>query len=81
MACLAQKVLSSDTKPSWELDSSVVPQGLILGLIVFNAFFSNLDSRMECTLDKFVGDSQLVCVVSILEGRAVVQRDPNRLKK
>lgn len=60
MACLTQKVLSSDTKSSWELDSSVVPQGLILGLIVFNASFSNLDSRMECTLDKFVGDSKLV---------------------
>lgn len=60
MACLAQKVLSSDTKSSWELDSSVVPQGLILGLIVFNAFLSNLESRMECTLDKFVGYSKLV---------------------
>lgn len=81
MACLAQKVLSSDTKSSWELDNSVVPQGLILVLIVFNAFFSNLESRMECTLDKFVGDSKLVRVVSILEGRAVVQRDPNRLEK
>lgn len=60
MACLAQKVLSSDAKSSWELDSSVVPQGLILGLIVFNAFLSNLESRMECTLDKFVGYSKLV---------------------
>ena len=60
---------------------SDVPQGLVLGLALFNIFVSAMDSRIECTPSKFADDTKLCGAVNTLEGRDAIQRDPDRLER
>jgi len=46
----------------------VFPRSLVLGLILFNAFVSNLDERIESTLSKFVDDMNLGGIDDTMEG-------------
>jgi len=58
-----------------------IPQGLVLGPVLLNTFVSDMDSGIECTLNKFAGDSKLCGAIDTLQGQDVVQRNLDRLER
>lgn len=52
-----------------------------MGLVIFIMFMSEIDSGMECTLNKSDDDTKLRGATDTTEGTDVMQRDPNKLEK
>ncbi|RMC13289.1 hypothetical protein DUI87_10824 [Hirundo rustica rustica] len=65
----------------WKPKTHDIPQGLMLGWVLFSTFLSDMDRGTESTPRKFADDTKLQGAANTPEVKDVVRRDLDRLER
>ena len=74
-----QCVLLNGIKSSWERVKSGVPQGSVLGPLLFLIYINDLDQGLKCKVSKFADDTKVATSVRNNDGCIKIQNDLNKL--
>ena len=76
-----QRVMLNGTKSSWQDVLSGVPQGSVLGPLLFIIFVNNIESGLSSRVLKFADDLKVFRAITGQNERASLQRDLDELVK
>lgn len=74
-----QCVILNGNKSLWEKVKSGVPQGSVLGPLLFLIYINDLDQGIKCKVSKFADDTKVATSVKNINGCINIQNDLNKL--
>ena len=77
----SQRVVVEDSYSEWRPVTSRVPQGSVLGPLLFVIYINDLDDNVANWISKFADDTKIGGVVDSEEGFQSLQRDLDQLEK
>uniref|UniRef100_A0A803JLD2 Reverse transcriptase domain-containing protein n=1 Tax=Xenopus tropicalis TaxID=8364 RepID=A0A803JLD2_XENTR len=75
-----QRVVVNGTFSNWTSVVSGVPQGSVLGPLLFNLFINDLEVGIESTVSIFADDTKLCKTISSMQDAAALQSDLTKLE-
>ena len=76
-----QRVVLNGKFSDWHNVSSGVPQGSVLGPILFLIYINDLDEEVKCKISKFADDTKIANRVIPLSQQQELQNDLNTLSE
>ena len=75
----SQQVQVKGSLSDWAMVKSGVPQGSVLGPILFLIYVNDIDEKVTCNISKFADDTKIYASVPDREAARVMQNDLNKM--
>ena len=76
-----QRVVLNGKASSWSTVTSGVPQGSVLGPLLFSIFINDIDEGLVSNVSKFADDTKIANVCGTKEGYNSIQEDLNKVTR
>ncbi|TRZ13891.1 hypothetical protein HGM15179_013216 [Zosterops borbonicus] len=76
-----QRIMVNGSVFQWALVTRSIPQGPLLGPVLFSVFINDINKEIKCTLSKFPDDTMTSGAAETPEGRDAIHRNVDKIKK